>query len=319
MNSEASPALSRFTAALPALLLIQTIGLLVGAWFLVESLKRIALLERGLSASNVSVTALEKRVVASEVLLTSTLESRLSAALPGFVDKAASELGRKTIPSLRLRALSVVDAAGSERIQLGMGDSPFSGKPNAFIRVLSPNGVNPILITSTDDGASVSVDARTFISADAKGRGGLTVYRQAYKTGAKATATIAVSQEVAALSIRDSSDTERAFVGTGSGESSLILRNSTGSPAAALISKAQGTWVGVTGSDGQIRSGIANLPSGESGMFVNNTVGTAVYVVASTSSPYAESLLKENPSSQAWSAASTFSTLKTFWDIFIRR
>lgn len=316
MNADDKSTQSRaLVVAIAALFVLAALG----GWYVHTLHRKIDDAFVSLARADKEAEALRQRVLASEELLATQLQKRLDGALPVFVDRAANDLAKRTLPSIRVQSFSLVNQQGEERIQMGLGTSPYTGNANVFFRLVGPKGGNPVFVHSTDEGASVGVDARAMLSADGKGRAGIAAYRQPYSVGAKPAALLSAAPSTAALVLRDDSDTERVSAITNSSEALLAVRDSKGNPAAATFSKPEGAWVGVTNSAGNIRSGLVALASGQSGTFINNASGETVYAVASTAQPYAESLLKENPASQAWGAASTFSTLKTFWDIFIRR
>ena len=78
-----------------------------------------------------------------------------------------------------------------------------------------------------------------------------------------------------------------------------------------------GSIYGVLEGSNRLRAAVGlNNSSGLAFSELYNVSGEMVYAVQSTADPFAKSFIRADPASRAWNAASTFSTLKTFWDIF---
>ena len=301
-----------------ALLGTTTAGVLFAGYQLHQTQATVQRLVQQLNAANGRIEQLNVLVLSSQELLDRELRKRLDAALPPFVTSAAAELSRRTLPELRARRLLIVDSADEKRIELGIGTSPYSGDPNTFVALYSPEKSNPILLSTTAESASVSVNARSFLSSNKKGQSSIAIFQDSYIKGAKPVVMLYGSAVNSSLALNDQSGTQRAYLAAVDKDVSLVLRDSTGSPSAVIGTRAQGSWIGLTNDQGQIRAGLGSVTSGEARFFVNNKSVEIVYSVASNHLPHVETFAKEDPSSKMWSAASTFSTLKTFWDIFRR-
>lgn len=88
-------------------------------------------------------------------------------------------------------------------------------------------------------------------------------------------------------------------------------------PAVVAVSSQGNSLLGVAGSN-KIRGTLGLRSDGLAFSELYNEGGELVYSVQSSRSPYAASYVKVDPATKAWTAASTFSTLKTYWDILTK-
>jgi hypothetical protein len=166
------------------------------------------------------------------------------------------------------------------RITLGIGRSEFTDAPNASIKLISPGSKNPIILSTTDENASVSVSKRAFLSASEENqRSNIALYQDEYQKGA-------IPQMV--LITDDKTDDSR-----------FVITDGNQKPVFASASTKGNTFSGAFDTSGRPRtiSGINSEGVIFDEIFNNN--GELIYAVHSTSdNPYAKTYVKQDPAIQ---------------------
>jgi hypothetical protein len=228
-------------------------------------------------------------------------------------------LGTTTLDLIQARRLIIVDSQGAERIALGTGRSELSGRPNTSIKLTSPSARNPIILSAADEMASVSIDKRLALLANGS-QGGLEFYKNAYVTGAQPILYIGADTKakVSEILLRSDNGTPQVHLGTNPEYTRLMLFDKAGKPAILSATTAAGSLHAVLAGESRFRAAFGLNSDALAFSELFNEGGELVYAVQSGADPYARSFIRAAPSSSVWTAASTFSTLKTFWDIFMK-
>lgn len=207
---------------------------------------------------------------------------------------------QNTVDKIKARSIVVVDNDGNERIFLGTGKSEFSDDINTSIKLTSPGAKNPIILSTTDEKASVSVSKRAVLGAtEEANRSYVGLYRDEYKKG---------DVPRLALLTDTKTDDSRFAITNGNEKSGFVSAATSGN-----------FFSGVFDDTGKPRmlSGINSKGVVFDEMYNNDELVYAVQL--KKDSAYANTFIKQDPSAQIWNGMSTFSTIKTFWDILFKK
>ncbi|WP_414665123.1 hypothetical protein [Horticoccus sp. 23ND18S-11] len=245
------------------------------------------------------------------------VRDEVDTQLKTIVSKADERLRSTTIDQINARRISILDERGAERIVLGMGKSEFSGVPNTSIKLLSPSAKNPVILSTGDVGASVSVGKRAILGLFGESPG---LHLRIDELPSEKNTGIFINADKQGLlfSMTNSAGKDQVSFMASDKFTRLNLLNSSGELGLLSLVSSSHSFYSLTDRVGTIR-GIFGLHSGGvaySELFQQS--GELVYSLKADSQPFATSFIKPDPSTRAWEAISTFSTIKTYWDILTK-
>jgi hypothetical protein len=209
------------------------------------------------------------------------VQREAQAQLDTLVGRATERLQTTTLDQITARRMIVVDGRGKERITLGTGVSEFTGVPNTSIKLVSPALRNPVILSSADEVASVSVSKRAILAGADRGEARIMLTRSEFS----------------------SSRAPNVYLGTEARFSQLSMYDNVGQPVLLATHEPSGkVLIGTLSGQGQFRSVQGLSPEGTAFSALFSKQGEVLYTVESGDELYPNSYLKTTPLKRIWGA-----------------